>query len=62
MDIFESFLVVGQKTGDFSIVKIGFEGGELKMKKSRSTIGHLRAVICADFMRYDSNELFLSGG
>lgn len=32
------------------------------MRKSTNTIGHLRAVICGDFMKYRYSELFLTGG
>lgn len=32
------------------------------MSKSSSVGGHLRSVICGDYMKYGSNDVFLSGG
>lgn len=32
------------------------------MNKSNSMGGHLRAIICGDYMKYYTNDVFLSGG
>lgn len=32
------------------------------MRKSNNTGGHLRSIICGDYMRYEGFDLFLSGG
>ena len=32
------------------------------MYKSTNSTGHLRSVICGDYIRYKERDLFLSGG
>ena len=36
--------------------------GEVRSFKAHSAGGHLRAVICGDYMKYSESDLFLSGG
>jgi WD40 repeat protein len=61
-DLFENFMVLGEKTGELSIIEIVPQGHSVRFWKSSSANGHLRAVICGDFMRYGGSALFLSGG
>ena len=46
-------MVVGEKDGEFTILQLQMAGDrELKAYKASLTGGHLRAVICGDYMRH----------
>lgn len=58
-----NYLVVGEKDGELSIVKLErAQDAELKAYKASTPGGHLRAVISGDYMAYNHHDLFLSGG
>lgn len=56
-----NYLVLGEKSGELSIITIEIDSGII-FKKSTSNSGHIRSVICGDYLQYKKGELFLSGG
>lgn len=50
-ELYANFLVLGEKSGELNIIQI-LTSPALIARKSASTVGHIRAVICGDYMEH----------
>jgi hypothetical protein len=48
-NLFGNYLMLGEKSGELNIIQL-MAGTTLTVRKSTSTGGHIRAVICGDYM------------
>ena len=62
IELYENYLLLGEKSGEFNIIRINVGEDSVSMEKSTNTTGHLRPVNCGDYMKYKGHDLFLSGG